>query len=100
LSEFDSILVEAADNALITVVGIPAARAIKFYVDVSLVSRDIDKFRWQLNQFVSGSKLVEDRIIRNLAQSLEADRALAIAPENVGDLKTFVENLRAEFLMK
>jgi len=100
MSGFEEILVEATDNALVTVVGVPVARAIKFYMDVSLISKDIDKFRWQLNQFVSGSKLVEDRIIRNLAESLEADRALALSPESVGDLKRFVENCRAEFSMK
>jgi hypothetical protein len=100
MSEFEEILVEATDNALVTVVGVPVARAIKFYMDLSLISKDIDKFRWQLNHFVSGSRLVEDRIIRNLAESLEADRALALSPESVGDLKTFVENCRAEFSMK
>jgi hypothetical protein len=81
-------------------VGGPVATAIKFYMDVSLVSKDIDKFRVQLNRFVAGSKLVEDKIIRNLAESLEAERALTLSPESVGDLKTFVENCRAEFSLR
>ncbi|HYB03397.1 MAG TPA: hypothetical protein VED17_02970 [Nitrososphaerales archaeon] len=100
MSEFDKILVEATDNALVTIVGVPVATAIKFYMDVSLISKDIDKFRWQLNKYVSGSKLVEDKIIRNLAESLESDRALVVSPENAGDLKLFVQNCRAEFSMK
>ncbi len=100
LSEFDEILVSATDNALVTVVGVPVATAIKFYMDVSLISKDIDKFRWQLNRYVSGSKLVEDRIIRNLAESLESDRALAVSPESAGDLKAFVQTCRAEFSLK
>jgi hypothetical protein len=100
MSEFDKILVEATDNALVTVVGGPVAIAVKFYMDVTLISKDIDKFRRQLNRYVSGSRLVEDKIIRNLAQSLESDRALAVSPENVGDLKAFVENCRAEFSMR
>ena len=80
--------------------GGPVATAIKFYMDVSLVSKDIDKFRVQLNKFIVGSKLVEDKIIRNLAESLEADRALTLSPETANDLKTFIENCRAEYSMR
>ncbi len=98
--EFDEILVRATDDALNTTVGGPVAKAIKFYMDLSLVSKDIDKFRWQLNKFVAGSKLVEDKIIRNLAESLEVDRALAISSEKTPDLKAFVENCRAEYSLK
>lgn len=97
MTEFDEILVQATDSALNSTVGTPVARAIKFYMDLSLISKDIDKFRLQLNRFVSGSKLVEDNIVRNLAESLDADRALAISTEKIPDLKTFVENCRAEF---
>lgn len=98
MPEFDEILLEATDSALTTTVGEPVARAIKFYVDLSLISKDIDKFRWQLGKFVGGSKLpLEGRIIRNLAESLDAERALLVSPEKVIDLKTFVENCRAEY---
>jgi len=69
-------------------------------MDVSLVSKDIDKFRRQLNKFVTGSKVVEDKIVRNLAESLEADRALALSSEKVPDLKIFIENCRAEYSLK
>lgn len=100
MADFDKILVEATDNALTDAVGKPVATAIKFYMDVSLVSKDIDKFRWQLNKFVTGSKLVEDKIVRNLAESLEADRALALSPEKIPDLKAFIENCRAEYSLK
>lgn len=100
LTEFDEILVQATDDALSSTVGVPIARAIKFYVDLSLISKDIDKFRLQLNKFVGGSKVVEDRIIRNLAESLDSERSLILEPEKVVDLKEFVENCRAEFSLK
>jgi hypothetical protein len=100
VQEFDELLVEATDTALTSTVGEPIAKAIKFYVDLSLVSKDIDKFRWQLNKFVAGSKMLENQIIRNLAESLDADRALVVSPEKAGDLKTFVENCRAEYSPK
>jgi hypothetical protein len=99
LSEFEDILVVATNNALNSTVGVSVASAIKFYVDLSLISKDIDKFRVQLNKFVPGSKLVEDRIIRNLAESLDVDRALIVSPEKAVDLKSFVENCREEFTM-
>ena len=100
LSEFDEILMHATDSALTTTVGSPVASAIKFYMDLSLISKDIDRFRLQLNKFVPGSKVVEDKIIRNLAESVGADRALALSPGTTPDLKIFVENCRAEYTMK
>ncbi len=91
---------QATDSALATTVGVPVAGAIKFYIDLSLISKDIDRFRLQLNKFVPELKLVEDKIIRNLAESVGADRALVVSPEKGFDLKTFVENCRAEYKMK
>ena len=100
LSNFDEILVEATDNALASTVGVPIAQAIKFYMDVSLVSKDIDKFRSQLNKFVSSSKLVESKIISNLATSLDSNRATSLSTEDTSDLKRFVENCRSEYFTK
>jgi hypothetical protein len=92
---FDELLVEATDTALTTTVGESVAKAIKFYMDLSLVSKDIDRFRRQLNKFVPGSKLLENQIKRNLAESLDADRTLVISTD--ADLKDFVESCRAEY---
>jgi hypothetical protein len=100
LSEFDQLLVRATNEALATTVGGPVATAIKFYIDVSLVSKDIDRFRSQLNRFVPGSNLVEEKIMRNLAESLDAGMALVVSPERASDLKSFVESCRAEYAPK
>jgi hypothetical protein len=101
LSDFNGLLIEAADDALVTTMGEPIARAMKFYLDVDMISKDIDSFRRQLNKFFAGSaggsKLVEDKIMRNLAELMGARSAL-IPTENMTDLKSFVENCRAEYV--
>jgi hypothetical protein len=101
LSEFERLLLEATDGALVTTMGEPVARAMKFYLDVGMISKDIDSFRRQLKKFfagsAAGSKLVEDKIMRNLADLMGASSAL-IPAESMADLKSFVENCRAEYV--
>jgi len=101
LADFDVLLIKATDGALLTTMGAPVAQAMKFYLDVGLVSKDIDRFRLQLNKFFAGShtgtKLVEDKIMRNLADLMGARSAL-IPKESMADLKSFVENCRSEYV--
>ena len=95
MPDFDSLLVKATDGALISTMGVPVAQAMKFYLDVRLISKDIDSFRRQLGRFFAGSqtgsKLVEDKIMRNLAELMGAQSAL-IPKESLTDLKSFVDN--------
>jgi len=101
IPDFDGLLIKATDRALVSTMGEPVARAIKFYLDVGMISKDIDSFRRQLNRFfagsAAGSKLVEDKIMRNLAELMGARSAL-IPAESMADLKSFIENCRAEYI--
>ena len=101
MPDFDGLLIKATDRALVSTMGEPVARAIKYYLDVGMISKDIDSFRRQLNKFfagsAAGSKLVEDKIMRNLADLMGASSAL-IPAESMADLKSFVENCRAEYV--
>ena len=103
---FNSILLRAVDSALVGAIGDSAAKAIKFYVEVSVITQDPDTFKAQLENVFSGSeagpKLIEDKIVQTLIALLNQTHAVSVSIEkwqNAKDLRDFINDCRKQFLV-
>ena len=72
---FDEILLRALDSALINALGESAAKAVKFYVDTSVIIKDPQVFEELLMKLFSGSnagsRIIEENIRDSLLRLLE-----------------------------
>jgi hypothetical protein len=70
---FNSLLLKAVDSALADTMGESAAKAVKLYVEISVITKDPDQFKAGLEKLFSssevGSKLLEDKIMQTFATS-------------------------------
>ncbi|MDA4131044.1 MAG: hypothetical protein OK457_09760 [Thaumarchaeota archaeon] len=102
---FNSLLLSAVDSALISTMGESAAAAIKFYLQVQMITKDPDAFRRQLEKFFSGSeagsRLIESKIKRNLATLMMQTHSVSVSTDKLDDrdLKQFIDSCKSEFLL-
>ena len=75
---FNEILFKAVDAALNETVGQSGAKALKFYLDSSLIVKNPDYYSQQLRKIFTGSEagaqIVEKRITRNLSRLIAEKR--------------------------
>jgi hypothetical protein len=55
--EFNSLLLQAVDSALVDSLGDYTTKAVKLRVEVSVLTKDPDQFRAQLEKLFAGSEL-------------------------------------------
>ena len=102
---FNSLLLQAVDAALISTLGESAAMAMKFYLEVSMITKDPDGFVRQLEKFFSGSeagsRLIEGKIKRNLATLIMQAHSVSISEKELDneDLRQAIDSCRSEFLI-
>jgi hypothetical protein len=102
---FNSILLRAVDNALVDTIGESAAKAVKFYVEVSVITKDPESFKAQLEKLFSGSdagsKLIEEKIMETLASLLKQSHSLTVSVDKWkdADLRQFIEECKRQFIL-
>jgi len=102
---FNSMLMKSVDIALTAALGDSAAKAVKFYVDVSTITKEPDTFKKQLDKLFSasgaGSQLIEVKIMESMALLLKQSRSISVPTGNLEtqDLKRFIEKCKRQFLL-
>jgi hypothetical protein len=100
--EFNSLLVRAVDTALVECIGDSATKAVKVCIEVSVITKDPDQFKAQLEKLFSGSetgsKLLEDKIMRTLAGLLNQSHAVSLSVDDLkeDDLRQFIEDCKTQ----
>src|ERR1700730_14620773 len=102
---FNSLLLWAVDSALVSTMGESAAVAMKFYLQVPLITKDPEAFSKQLERFFrgseAGSKLIETKIKKNLATLMMQTHSVSVSTDKLEqrDLGQFIESCKSEFLL-
>ncbi len=102
---FNSLLLTAVDSALVSTIGDSAATAIKFYLQVSMITKDPDGFSRQLEKFFkgseAGSKLIESKIKKNLATLMMQTHSVSVPTSNLDEraLSQFIDSCKSQFLV-
>jgi hypothetical protein len=102
---FNSLLLRAVDSALVGAIGESAATAMKFYLQISVITKDPEAFSRQLEKFFSGSeagsRLIESRIKKNLATLMMQNRSVSVSTDKLEQraLGQFIESCKSEFLL-
>ncbi len=97
---FDAILLRAIDQALVNALGDSAAKAVKFYVDTSVILKDPRAFEELMEKLFSGSnagsRLIEENIRKSLTESLNENFSIKIPTEELKgkEFKQFVQHCR------
>ena len=101
---FNTVLLRAVDTALVQTVGESAAKAVKFYVEVSVITKDPESFEAQLKKLFSGSdagsKLIEERIVKALVVQLQQAHSVSISMDKWRDedLKQFIDYCKVRYV--
>jgi hypothetical protein len=102
---FNSLLLMAVDSALISTMGESATAAMKFYLQISIITKDPEAFTRQLEKFFSGSqagsKLIETKIKKNLAILMMQTHSVSVSTDKLEqrDLGQFIDGCKSEFLL-
>jgi hypothetical protein len=102
---FNSLLLRAVDSALVSTIGESAATAMKFYLQIPIITKDPEAFSRQLGKFFSGSeagsRLIESKIKRNLATLMMQTHSVSVSTDKLDqrELGQFIENCKSEFLL-
>lgn len=82
-SGFNEIVYRAVDSALNEMIGESGAKALKFYVDTSLIVKDPDYYSLQLRKIFNGSESGAQMLERRIAANLSKLVAERTDPKNV-----------------
>ncbi|MFI5421516.1 MAG: hypothetical protein ACHQ1H_11165 [Nitrososphaerales archaeon] len=102
---FNSLLMTAVDSALVSTMGESAAAAMKFYLQVSMITKDPDGFSRQLERFFkgseAGSRLIESKIKKNLATLMMQTHSVSVSTNNLDEraLAQFIDSCKGQFLL-
>jgi len=102
---FNSLLLRAVDTGLVGTLGESAAKAVKFYIDVSAITKEPDDFKAQLDNLFSGSgagsKLIEGRIRKALAEEMSEVRSISVSQQSAESqsLSQFIENCKRQYII-
>jgi hypothetical protein len=102
---FNSILLRAVDSALISTMGESAAIALKFYLQIPIITKDPEAFSRQLEKFFkgseAGSRLIETKIKKNLATLMMQTHSVSVSTDKLEqrDLGQFIDSCKSEFLL-
>src|ERR1700730_950281 len=102
---FNSLLLRAVDSALVSTIGESAAIAMKFYLQIPIITKDPEAFSRQLEKFFSGSeagsRLIESKIKRNLATLMMQTHSVSVSTDRLDqrELGQFIESCKSEFLL-
>ena len=95
----------AVDSALVSTIGDSAATAIKFYLQISMITKDPEGFSRQLEKFFkgseAGSRLIESKIKKNLATLMMQTLSVSVPTNNLDEraLARFIDSCRTQFLL-
>ena len=100
-----AMLLRAVDSALVSTMGESAAIAMKFYLQIPIITKDPEAFSRQLEKFFSGSeagsRLIETKIKKNLATLMMQTHSVSVSTDKLEqrDLGQFIESCKSEFLL-
>jgi hypothetical protein len=97
--DFNSILITAVDRALSESMGQSVSGAIKACIPIQTITTDPKGFALKLEKMTGGTKVVEQRIMRNLEIMISErnSRPLGSFQSQQMDFGGFIENCRGQF---
>jgi hypothetical protein len=102
--DFNGILLKAVDGALAESIGESASRVVKLSVEVSVITRNPDDFKAQLERLFSGSdegpKIIEEKIMIALTSLLKQSSSVIVSIDKWKDtdLRQFVQDCKDQFI--
>jgi hypothetical protein len=104
---FNGILLKAVDIALTETMGDSGGRALRFYLDPSVLLKDPELYSLQLRKIFSGSEagaqMIEKRISTILTklvlQRIGSGKIQETADKETQDFRTSIEECKKEFLL-